>query len=84
VTDEKINSERIQGYVVFFNDIVGWGFIRGNGMKADMFVHFSQIVMPEEGTRRTLVAGQRVEFEINKREGKVQAENVVPLEGDNG
>lgn len=53
-------------------------------MKADMFVHFSQIVMPEEGTRRTLVAGQRVEFEINKREGKVQAENVVPLEGDNG
>jgi CspA family cold shock protein len=49
------------GTVKFFNDQKGFGFIsREDG--PDVFVHFSNI----EGTgRRTLLDGQRVEFEIS-------------------
>jgi len=78
MTDEAV--ERIEGYVVFFNDEAGWGFVRGSRMQNDLFVHYSQIIMPDGKKRRTLTKDQRVEFEINKREGKVQAEKVVPLE----
>ena len=48
------------GTVKFFNDQKGFGFIsRDDG--DDVFVHFSNI----EGTgRRTLLDGQKVEFEI--------------------
>jgi cold shock protein len=48
------------GTVKFFNDQKGFGFIsREDG--PDVFVHFSNI----EGTgRRTLLDGQRVEFDI--------------------
>ena len=74
-------TERVKGFVVFFNDVRGWGFVRADNMKAEFFCHYSQIKMPDPDERRSLEAGQRVEFEINKRNGKVQAENVVPLEG---
>ncbi|MCX6527782.1 MAG: cold-shock protein, partial [Actinobacteria bacterium] len=48
------------GTVKFFNDEKGFGFISQEGGD-DVFVHFSNI----EGTgRRSLVAGQQVEFEL--------------------
>lgn len=77
----EVISERVKGTVVFFDDSRGWGFVRADGAKCDQFCHYSQIKMPDPNERRTLEAGQRVEFELNKRDGKVQAENVVPLEG---
>jgi len=50
------------GTVKFFNDQKGFGFIeREDG--EDVFVHFSNIDQTGRG-RRTLLDGQKVEFEI--------------------
>ena len=50
-----------QGNVKWFSNEKGFGFISREG-EDDVFVHFSNI----EGTgRRTLLDGQRVEFEIS-------------------
>jgi len=50
------------GTVKFFNDQKGFGFIeREDG--EDVFVHFSNIEQTERG-RRTLLDGQKVEFEV--------------------
>ncbi|MFM7525234.1 MAG: cold-shock protein [Actinomycetota bacterium] len=60
------------GTVKFFNDEKGFGFISRDG-EQDVFVHFSNI----EGTgRRTLVAGQQVEFELGQGRKGVEAHNV--------
>lgn len=63
------------GTVKFFNDEKGFGFITGTDGE-DVFVHFSNI----EGTgRRTLVAGQEVEFELGQGRKGVEANNVRPF-----
>ncbi|MBM3656862.1 MAG: cold-shock protein [Actinomycetota bacterium] len=60
------------GTVKFFNDEKGFGFISRDG-EQDVFVHFSNI----EGTgRRTLLAGQQVEFELGQGRKGVEAHNV--------
>ncbi|MEY3616375.1 MAG: hypothetical protein RLZZ518_1378 [Actinomycetota bacterium] len=60
------------GTVKFFNDEKGFGFISRDG-DSDVFVHFSNI----EGTgRRTLLAGQQVEFELGQGRKGVEANNV--------
>jgi len=60
------------GIVKFFNDEKGFGFISRDG-EQDVFVHFSNI----EGTgRRTLLAGQQVEFELGQGRKGVEAHNV--------
>ncbi|MFM7337799.1 MAG: cold-shock protein [Actinomycetota bacterium] len=57
----------------FFNDEKGYGFISQTNGEPDIFVHFSNI----EGTgRRTLVAGQEVEFEIGQGRKGTEANNV--------
>lgn len=48
------------GTVKWFNDEKGWGFISVDG-QPDVFVHHSEIQM---SGRRTLVEGQKVEFDI--------------------
>ena len=64
-----------QGTVKWFNDSKGFGFIeRKSG--PDVFVHQPAILM--EG-HRTLIDGQRVEFEVVKGEKGPQAVNVRPL-----
>ncbi|RJQ82589.1 cold-shock protein [Pseudonocardiaceae bacterium YIM PH 21723] len=61
------------GTVKWFNSEKGYGFIAvDNG--ADVFVHYSAIQM--EGFR-TLVEGDRVEFEVKAgRDGRSQADSV--------
>ncbi len=60
------------GTVKFFNDEKGFGFISVEN-RDDIFVHFSNI----EGTgRRSLQAGQQVEFEIGQGNKGPEAKNV--------
>ena len=65
------------GQVKFFDDVKGFGFIRANGVDQDVFVHFSAIAMKG---RRTLLAGQRVDFDIARSDKGLYAKNVVPGE----
>jgi len=63
------------GTVKFFNDEKGFGFITGTDGE-DVFVHFSNI---EGSGRRTLAAGQEVEFQLGQGRKGVEANNVRPL-----
>ena len=67
-----LNKSRETGVVKWFNTNKGFGFItRDNG--DDVFVHFRSI---RGQGHRTLVEGQRVEFNISKGEKGLQAEDV--------
>ena len=65
-------SNRESGTVKWFNDAKGYGFIqRDSG--GDVFVHYSAIL----GTGfRSLVEGQRVEYEVEEGFKGLQARNV--------
>ena len=63
------------GTVKFFNATKGFGFIEiGNG-QPDVFVHISAV---ERSGMRTLVEGQKVNFEVlaDRRTGKSSAGNL--------
>ncbi len=64
------------GIVKWFNDAKGFGFIRQDGVSADIFVHYQQIV--GEGFR-TLEEGEKVEFELKEGPKGLLAENVVKI-----
>ncbi len=68
-------AERIQGMVKWFNSSKGYGFIARDGGK-DVFVHFSAITM--DGYK-TLVEGDKVEFNIEDSPKGPQAANVVKV-----
>ena len=62
------------GTVKWFNAEKGFGFIAREG-EPDVFVHFSNI----QGTGyRTLVEGQRVEFDVGPGKKGEEAQNVRP------
>ncbi len=63
------------GTVKFFNSTKGFGFIQPDNGAADVFVHISAI---ERAGLRTLVDGQKVNFdiEIDRRNGKSAATNI--------
>jgi cold shock protein len=64
-----------QGSVKWFSNEKGYGFIeREDG--DDLFVHYSEITM--DGYK-TLVQGQRVEFEITEGDKGLQASTVKPI-----
>lgn len=64
-----------EGTVKWFNDAKGFGFIeQENG--PDVFVHFSAI--QSEGFK-SLLEGDRVEFEVTEGQKGPQASNVVKL-----
>jgi CspA family cold shock protein len=62
-----------QGTVKWFNGEKGFGFIAVDGGGADVFVHYSAI---DAGGYRSLVEGQRVEFEIEQGNKGPQATSV--------
>ena len=63
------------GTVKWFNEAKGFGFIaQENG--PDVFAHFSAI---QGDGFRTLVEGQKVQFEITQGQKGPQAANIVPL-----
>ena len=64
-----------QGTVKFFNAEKGFGFIsREQG--DDVFVHYSNI---QGSGYRTLVEGQKVEFDVAPGRKGEEAQNVRPL-----
>lgn len=66
----------MQGTVKWFNQAKGYGFLEAVGTESDVFVHFSAIEM--DGFK-TLVAGQRVDFQIGHGTQGAQAEAVKVL-----
>jgi CspA family cold shock protein len=62
------------GTVKWFNDAKGFGFITPENGDKDVFVHFSAI---QGGGFRSLVEGQRVEFEVTDGPKGPQASNVT-------
>ena len=71
---EKIMSTTT-GTVKWFNEAKGFGFIaQENG--PDVFAHFSAI---QGDGFRTLVEGQKVQFEITQGQKGPQASNIVAL-----
>ena len=67
------NKSRETGTVKWFNTNKGFGFItRDNG--DDVFVHFRSI---RGQGHRTLIEGQRVEFDVTEGEKGLQAEDVA-------
>jgi CspA family cold shock protein len=64
-----------QGTVKWFSNEKGYGFIeREDG--DDLFVHYSEITM--DGYK-TLVQGQRVEFDVTQGDKGFQASTVKPV-----
>lgn len=65
-------SDRETGIVKWFNNSKGYGFIQKDG-GGDVFVHYSAIL----GVGfRSLMEGQRVEFDVEDSQKGPQAQNV--------
>jgi CspA family cold shock protein len=64
-----------QGTVKWFSNEKGYGFIEREGGE-DVFVHFSAIAM--DGYK-SLVEGQRVEFEVVQGNKGLQSSNVMAI-----
>ncbi|MBE0598247.1 MAG: cold shock domain-containing protein [Desulfuromonadales bacterium] len=62
----------MEGQVKWFNDNLGYGFIRPDGGGDDVYVHFSQI----EGEHKSLSEGEPVAFELTPGEKGPQAAHV--------
>ena len=70
-------SERHSGTVKWFDNRKGYGFIQRDDVGDDVFVHFREI--QGEGFK-TLLEGQKVEFDLIERDKGFAAENVAPVE----
>jgi CspA family cold shock protein len=72
----RINARRVMmatGTVKFFNSQKGFGFIQPADGSKDVFVHISAV---EKAGMRTLMEGQKVNFEIVTERGKQAAGNL--------
>ena len=67
---------REQGTVKWFNPDKGYGFIKRDSGKRDVFVHHSEI--RTEGFR-TMEEDQRVEFTVTQGQKGEQAQDVDPI-----
>jgi CspA family cold shock protein len=68
-----------QASVKWFDDAKGYGFLTLDGQASDVFVHYSTI---QADGRRTLLEGQRVEFEMCEGPRGLFAQKVSVLECD--
>lgn len=61
-----------EGVVKWFNDNLGYGFIRPEGGGEDVYVHFSQI----DGDYKSLAEGEQVSFDLTAGKKGPQATHV--------
>ena len=61
------------GTVKFFNSQKGFGFIQPTDGSKDVFVHISAV---ERAGMRTLMEGQKVNYEVITERGKQEAGNL--------
>jgi len=66
------------GFVKWFNDKKGFGFISSEAVQGDIFVHYSAI---EQQGFKTLIQGQKVQFELGQNPKGARAANVIVLPG---
>ena len=66
----------VTGTVKWFNDSKGFGFLTRDDGQKDVFVHFSAI---QGDGFKSLVEGQKVEFDVVESDKGPAAENVVPV-----
>ena len=62
------------GTIKWFNDSKGFGFINPDDDSGDIFVHYSTIT--GQSGRRTLLEGERVEYEAMEGPKGIHATNV--------
>lgn len=67
-------SDRVHGTVKWFNNARGYGFITQGEEGDDIFVHYRSI---RGDGYRSLSEGQKVEFELQKGDKGLQAEDVA-------
>ncbi len=68
-------SDTTTGKVKWFNDAKGFGFIEQES-GPDVFAHFSAI---SGSGFKTLLEGQKVEFNVTEGQKGLQAENIIVL-----
>lgn len=68
-----------QGYVKWFNDAKGYGFIACADAAGDIFVHFSAIIM---SGYKSLETDMKVAFELVETPKGLMAQNVQPIKLD--
>jgi cold shock protein len=68
-------EQRQKGFVRWFDNSKGYGFIQRSDGEADVFVHHSAIIMKGY---RTLTENQPVEFDVYTSPKGLIATNVVP------
>ena len=69
----------VTGSVKWFNDSKGYGFIQAEGDARDVFVHYTAI---QGDGFKTLVEGQKVNFELIDGPKGPQASNVLKAEAE--
>lgn len=68
----------MQGRVIWFNNVKGFGFLKPDGGGEDIFVHYSCIA--QDGYKQ-LRENQKVQFNIAMGPKGPQAEDVTVIEG---
>lgn len=72
-------TDRQNGTVKWFDNKKGYGFIRGEEIDEDIFVHYREI---RGDGFRTLTEGQRVEFSVNQGDKGLAARDVSVSESE--
>ena len=65
------------GTVKWFNTTKGYGFIKPDDNSKDLFVHISAF---QKAGLRTLIEGQRVNYDLVEDRGKMAASNLQIVE----
>jgi CspA family cold shock protein len=66
-------QKTVTGKVAWFHETRGFGFIHSDDGSRDVFVHITAI---QKAGMKTLIEGQRVEFDVGEHNGKRAAVNL--------